>query len=188
MSKTPSWCEIKLYIQNCLKLVLTSRTASEDLEAALMDFFQLFWLRPTSLCPRHLQEGNVNCYLQNWLSLVLTSRTASEALEAVLMDFFQLFWLRLTSLCLRHLPEGKENFYLQNWLSLVLTWVVKILKNCTLGLALKFQIFSRVTLENPWIFEQSLIKRDSKIEENPLEASASKFEGFKATLEKTSDV
>ena len=137
------------YLQNWLALVLTSRTALEALDALLKDFSQLFWLRLTSLCPRHLPEGKENFYLQNWVSLLFTSRTASEALGAVLMDFFQLFWLRLTSLCLRHLPEGKENFYLQNWLSLVLTWVVKILKNCTLGLALKFQIFSRVTLENP---------------------------------------
>ena len=86
-----------------------------------MDFFQLLWLRSTSLYPRHLQEGNKNFYLQNWLSLVLTSRTASEALEAVLVDFFQFFVLRPTSLCPKHLPEVKENFYLQNWLSLVLT-------------------------------------------------------------------
>ena len=73
-----------------------------------MDFFQLFWLRPTSLCPRQFPEGEENFYPRNWLSLVLTSRTASEALDALLMDFFPLFWLRPRSLCPRYLPEGKD--------------------------------------------------------------------------------
>ena len=67
--------------------------------------------------------------------------------------------------------------------------VVKILENHTLGLASKIEGFSRFSLENP---SRGIAFRGlpSKIpqEKKLFEVSSSKFEGFKATLEKTSDV
>ena len=103
------WWTFSHYFGLDLEVYVQDTFLRGKMVALLMDFFQLLWLRSTSLYPRHLQEGNKNFYLQNWLSLVLTTKTALEALVAVLMDFFQLLWLRSTSLCLRHLLEVKEN-------------------------------------------------------------------------------
>ena len=69
------------------------------------------------------------------------------------------------------------------------TRVVKILENHNLGLASKIEGFSRVSLKNP-SRGKAFRGLPSKIpqEEKLFEVSASKLEGFKATLEKTSDV
>ena len=67
--------------------------------------------------------------------------------------------------------------------------VVKILEIHTLGLASKFQIFSRVTLENPQTFElSSTSKGPRKLSKILLRPQPQNFEGSKATLEKTSGV
>ena len=67
--------------------------------------------------------------------------------------------------------------------------MVKILEIHTLGLASKIEGFLRVSLEN-LSKGKAFRGLPSKIpqEEKLFEVSASKFEGFKATLEKTSDV
>ena len=78
--------------------ITASRVASAALEALLMNFFQIFELKPISLCLRNLpvlkNSKNINC-----LSIVFTaSRAALVAQEALLMNVFQIFRLKPTSL------------------------------------------------------------------------------------------
>ena len=67
--------------------------------------------------------------------------------------------------------------------------MVKILENHNLGLASKIEGFSRASLKNPSKGKAfRVLPLKIAQEEKLFEVSASKFKGFKATLEKTSDV
>ena len=78
--------------------------ASAALQAVLINLYQFFWLKLTSLylrnCPVLKNSKSINlCQFY-----VTTSKAASEALEAVVINFF---WLKPTRLCVRNLPVLK---------------------------------------------------------------------------------